>query len=110
MDYYKRQSMLDKPLINAQDKCAIAHYAGIQAVSFSKRVNRHLSSTLALKLALSTILLACTSAAYSKSQAVPLSYDSWQTTGNEELNLPSLRGQGLSFDEQYQNKMLGEWS
>ena len=110
MDYYKRQSMLDKPLINAQDKCAIAHYAGIQAGSFSKRVNRHLSSTLALKLALSTILLACTSAAYSKSQAVPLSYDSWQTTGNEELNLPSLRGQGLSFDEQYQNKLLGEWS
>ena len=110
MDYSKRQSMLDKPLINAQDKCAIAHYAGIQAGSFSKRVNRHLSSTLALKLALSTILLACTSAAYSKSQAVPLSYDSWQTTGNEELNLPSLRGQGLSFDEQYQNKLLGEWS
>ena len=110
MDYYKRQSMLDKPLINAQDKCAIAHYAGIQPGLFSKRVNRHLSSTLALKLALSTILLACTSAAYSKSQAVPLSYDSWQTTGNEELNLPSLRGQGLSFDEQYQNKMLGEWS
>ena len=102
--------MLDKPLINAQDKCAIAHYAGIQAGSFSKRVNRHLSSTLALKLALSTILLACTSAAYSKSQAVPLSYDSWQTTGTEELNLPSLRGQGLSFDEQYQNKLLGEWS
>ena len=110
MDYSKRQSMLDKPPINAQDKCAIAHYAGIQAGSFSKRVNRHLSSTLALKLALSTILLACTSAAYSKSQAVPLSYDSWQTTGNEELNLPSLRGQGLSFDEQYQNKLLGEWS
>ena len=110
MDYSKRQSMLDKPPINAQDKCAIAHYAGIQAGSFSKRVNRHLSSTLALKLALSTILLACTSAAYSKSQAVPLSYDSWQTTGTEELNLPSLRGQGLSFDEQYQNKLLGEWS
>jgi len=110
LDYSKRQSMLDKPLINAQDKCAIAHYAGIKAGSFSKRVNRHLSSTLALKLALSTILLACTSAAYSKSQAVPLSYDSWQTTGTEELNLPSLRGQGLSFDEQYQNKLLGEWS
>tara|TARA_R110002051_G_scaffold96660_1_gene166890 strand:+ start:801 stop:2462 length:1662 start_codon:yes stop_codon:yes gene_type:complete len=102
--------MLDKPPINAQDKCAIAHYAGIQAGSFSKRVNRHLSSTLALKLALSTILLACTSAAYSKSQAVPLSYDSWQTTNTEELSLPSLRGQGLSFDEQYQNKLLGEWS
>ncbi|MFZ3143992.1 M48 family metalloprotease [Psychrobacter glacincola] len=110
MDYSKRQSMLDKPPINAQDKCAIAHYAGIQAGSFSKRVNRHLSSTLALKLALSTILLACTSAAYSKSQAVPLSYDSWQTTNTEELSLPSLRGQGLSFDEQYQNKLLGEWS
>ena len=110
MDYSKRQSMLDKPLITARNKRAITHYASIQTGSFSKQVNHHLSRSLAIKLALSTILLACTSAAYSKSQAVPLSYDSWQTTNTEELSLPSLRGQGLSFDEQYQNKLLGEWS
>ena len=110
MDYSKRQSMLDKPLINARNKRAITHYASIQTGLFSKQVNHHLSPMLALKLALSTILLACTSAAYSKSQTVPLSYDSWQTTNTEELSLPSLRGQGLSFDEQYQNKLLGEWS
>ena len=110
MDYSKRQSMLDKPLINARNKRAITHYASIQTGLFSKQVNHHLSRSLAIKLALSTILLACTSAAYSKSQAVPLSYDSWQTTNTEELSLPSLRGQGLSFDEQYQNKLLGEWS
>ena len=110
MDYSKRQSMLDKPLITARNKRAITHYASIQTGLFSKQVNHHLSRSLAIKLALSTILLACTSAASSKSQAVPLSYDSWQTTNTEELSLPSLRGQGLSFDEQYQNKLLGEWS
>ena len=110
MDYSKRQSMLDKPLINARNKRAITHYVSVQTGLFSKQVNHHLSPMLALKLALSTILLACTSAAYSKSQAMPLSYDSWQTTNTEELSLPSLRGQGLSFDEQYQNKLLGEWS
>ena len=110
MDYSKRQSMLDRPLINARNKRAITHYASIQTGLFSKQANHHLSRSLAIKLALSTILLACTSAAYSKSQAVPLSYDSWQTTNTEELSLPSLRGQGLSFDEQYQNKLLGEWS
>ncbi|AAZ18082.1 conserved hypothetical protein [Psychrobacter arcticus 273-4] len=110
MDYFKRQSVLDKPLINAQNKYVITHYAGIQTRSFSKLVNRQLLPTRALKLAVSTILLACTSAAYSKSQAAPLSDDSWQTTGTEALNLPNLRGQGLSFEEQYQNKLLGEWS
>ncbi|KAA0938948.1 M48 family metalloprotease [Psychrobacter sp. ANT_H59] len=102
--------MLDKPLINARNKRAITYYASIQTGLFSKQVNHHLSRSLAIKLALSTMLLACTSAASSKSQAVPLSYDSWQTTNTEELSLPSLRGQGLSFDEQYQNKLLGEWS
>ncbi len=65
---------------------------------------------LALKLTLSVGLLSSTSAAYSKSQADLLSYDSWQKSDTVELNLPSLRGQGLSFEEQYQNKLLGEWS
>jgi len=102
--------MLDKPLINARNKRAITHYVSVQTGLFSKQINHHLSRSFAIKLALSTILLACTSIAYSKSQAMPLSYDSWQTTNTEELSLPSLRGQGLSFDEQYQNKLLGEWS
>lgn len=48
------------------------------------------------------------------SQSKPLvnlpTYASWQTPDSEELALPSLRGQGLSFDEQYQNKLIGEWS
>ncbi len=110
MDYSKRPSPLGKSLINAQHKCAFMQDNSRQTAPLSKQVNRPLSPVLALKIALSTILLACTSAAYSKSQAMPLSYDSWQTTGTEELNLPSLRGQGLSFDEQYQNKLLGEWS
>ncbi|WP_201587752.1 M48 family metalloprotease [Psychrobacter jeotgali] len=36
---------------------------------------------------------------------------SWQpSTDLNELDLPNLRGQGLSFDEQYQNKLLGAWS
>ena len=36
--------------------------------------------------------------------------NSWQTSESETLELPNLRGSGLSFDEQYQNKMLGAWS
>ena len=43
-------------------------------------------------------------------QASSAPYDSWQSINTQELSLPSLRGQGLSFAEQYQNKMLGEWS
>ncbi|MGP5217055.1 M48 family metalloprotease [Psychrobacter celer] len=43
-------------------------------------------------------------------QASSAPYDSWQSTDTQELSLPSLRGQGLSFAEQYHNKLLGEWS
>lgn len=42
--------------------------------------------------------------------AVTPTYGSWQSSDSEDLALPSLRGQGLSFDEQYQNKLIGEWS
>ncbi len=38
------------------------------------------------------------------------SYGSWQAPETEELVLPNLQGQGLSFADQYQNKSLGEWS
>ncbi len=37
-------------------------------------------------------------------------YGVWQAPDSEELALPSLRGQGLSFNEQYQDKLIGEWS
>ena len=37
-------------------------------------------------------------------------YGSWQTSNTDELELPNLQGQGLSFDDQYQNKRIGEWS
>ncbi|WP_201529270.1 M48 family metalloprotease [Psychrobacter frigidicola] len=34
----------------------------------------------------------------------------WRQPNTEELVLPSLDGQGLSFADQYQNKLIGEWS
>ncbi len=71
----------------------------------------------AIRLGISSVLLAAATTAYSdesnndvSSQATPFAYGSWQTPDPKELNLTSLRGQGLSFDEQYQNKLLGEWS
>ena len=71
----------------------------------------------AIRLGISSVLLAAATTAYSdesnndvSSQAAPFAYGSWQTSDPKELNLTSLRGQGLSFDEQYQNKLLGEWS
>ncbi|MDN3397929.1 M48 family metalloprotease [Psychrobacter sp. APC 3426] len=61
----------------------------------------------AIRLGLSAVFLAV----MANSQAAPFTYNSWQpSTDSEELNLPSLRGQGLSFAEQHQNKLLGEWS
>ncbi|MDN3454183.1 MULTISPECIES: M48 family metalloprotease [unclassified Psychrobacter] len=66
-----------------------------------------------IKLGLSTTLLIvvmATSAHGSNSQASPLADNGWQTPDSQTLDLPNLRGQGLSFAEQYQNKMLGEWS
>ena len=35
---------------------------------------------------------------------------SWRQPVAAELTLPSLQGQGLSFADQYQNKLIGEWS
>ena len=36
-------------------------------------------------------------------------FGSWQMP-NDELELPNLQGQALSFSDQYQNKLLGEWA
>ncbi|MGR3899182.1 M48 family metalloprotease [Psychrobacter sp. 1176_08] len=79
----------------------------------------------AIRFGVSSVLLVATSANSSdinnvisnndmsnsgNNQASSFAYNSWSTTDPKELSLPSLRGQGLSFDEQYQNKLLGEWS
>ena len=72
-----------------------------------------------------TRLLVCgalVSGMASYSHALPLSadshsytdssspYGSWQQRDTEDLALPSLQGQGLSFADQYQNKLMGEWA
>ncbi len=41
--------------------------------------------------------------------AQPSTVGSWQIS-SDELELPSLQGQSLSFADQYQNKLIGEWS
>ena len=110
LNHFKRQLLLKKLCLNARAECALFYDSSVKIGLVAKQISHHLSPLLALKLTLSALLLSCTSASYSKSQAASLSYDSWQKNDTEELNLPSLRGQGLSFDEQYQNKLLGEWS
>lgn len=37
-------------------------------------------------------------------------YGSWQASDSNELELPNLEGQGLSFADQHQNRLIGEWS
>ena len=67
-----------------------------------------------IKVGLSLTLLAAATSAhsddYNGSKALPFADYAWQTQESQALDIPSLRGQGLSFAEQYQNKMLGEWS
>ncbi|MBP2279412.1 putative Zn-dependent protease [Psychrobacter sp. PL15] len=80
-----------------------------------------LGSSIRLSAGFSTVLLAIAALASNYSQAAPLpsssapsvtasTYGTWQASDLDELALPSLRGQGLSFNEQYQNKLIGEWS
>ena len=76
-----------------------------------KTVKTLAEGTFALKLSMSaTLLMLATTANAISTQAAPFAYDSWQSSNADELDLPNLRGQGLSFAEQYQNKLLGEWS
>ena len=76
-----------------------------------KPVKTLAEGTFALKLGMSaTLLMLATTANAISTQAAPFAYDSWQSSNADELDLPNLRGQGLSFAEQYQNKLLGEWS
>ena len=63
------------------------------------------------KRGVSVMLLSAVTSAYgSDNQDAGFANSSWQDPDAQTLELPNLRGQGLSFAEQYQNKMLGEWS
>ena len=55
------------------------------------------------------VLLAGMSAA-SLGHADTSSWQSWQLPENNELRVPSLQGDGLSFADRRQNKLMGEWA
>ncbi|OEH68149.1 MAG: peptidase M48, Ste24p [Psychrobacter sp. B29-1] len=87
---------------------------GLPIMLSKQKGKRHFMSVAlpnSIKVGLSIMLLAIASGAHSReSQTLPFADSSWQVTDPQTLDLPNLRGQGLSFAEQYQNKMLGEWS
>lgn len=87
---------------------------GSPIILSKQKGKRHFMSVAlptSIKVGLSMMLLAMASGAHSReSQMLPFADSSWQVTDPQTLDLPNLRGQGLSFAEQYQNKMLGEWS
>lgn len=96
MYYFHRPALLKKSLFKK---------------SLLKKPVTTLPSAFARKVSISATLLALATMANSAGiQAAPFTYGSWQTSRAEELDLPNLRGQGLSFAEQYENKLLGEWS
>lgn len=87
------------------------HRPALLKKSLFKRTLKTLTGVFVLKVGISATLLALATTANSAgTQAAPFAYDAWQTSGAGELDLPNLRGPGLSFAEQYQNKLLGEWS
>lgn len=87
------------------------HRPALLKKSLFKRTLKTLTGVFVLKVGISATLLALATTANSAgTQVAPFTYGSWQTPNAEELDLPNLRGQGLSFAEQYENKLLGEWS
>lgn len=87
------------------------HRPALLKKSLFKRTLKTLTGVFVLKAGISTALLTLATTANSAgTQAAPFAYGSWQAPNAEELDLPNLRGQGLSFAEQYENKRLGEWS
>lgn len=87
------------------------HRPALLKKSLFKRTLKTLTGVFVLKVGISATLLALVTTANSAgTQVAPFTYGSWQTSSAEELDLPNLRGQGLSFAEQYENKLLGEWS
>lgn len=107
MYFSHRSSKLTKLAINTLDKCVFVQTSN-KLPAFKSLPSR---SAFALKLGVSAALLSLAATTNSAGlQATPFAYDAWQTSGADELDLPNLRGPGLSFAEQYQNKLLGEWS
>ena len=87
------------------------HRPALLKKSLFKRTLKTLTGVFVLKVGISATLLALATTANSAgTQVAPFTYGSWQTSSAEELDLPNLRGHGLSFAEQYENKLLGEWS
>lgn len=87
------------------------HRPALLKKSLFKRTLKTLTGVFVLKVGISATLLALATTANSAgTQVAPFTYGSWQTSGAGELDLPNLRGPGLSFAEQYENKLLGEWS
>ncbi len=103
----KRPNSSHEPLV-------VQSSVGLPIMLSKQKGKRHFMSVALLnsvKVGLSIMLLAIASGAHSReSQTMPFADSSWQVTDPQTLELPNLRGQGLSFAEQYQNKMLGEWS
>ncbi|MEZ7518089.1 M48 family metalloprotease [Psychrobacter sp. NPDC078370] len=99
---------------NSNSSLVAKKSVGLPLMLSKQKGKRHFMSLAlpnSIKVGLSMMLLAMASGAYSReSQMLPLADSSWQVTDPQTLELPNLRGQGLSFAEQYQNKMLGEWS
>ena len=119
MFHSHRQSMLDSARMNSSNRCFTPKRSLMAVSPLMTRPNNLLclSAASAMKLTLSAALLSMATVANSSSinngnsqAAAPFAYNSWQAADSEALNLPNLRGQGLSFAEQYQNKLLGEWS
>lgn len=122
MSHFHRQSMLNSARTNSLQSLksyliAKRSLTAISPLMTPPNSRLHLSAASAIKLAMSAALLSVATMANSSSinngnsqAAAPFAYHSWQATDSEALNLPNLRGQGLSFSEQYQNKLLGEWS
>ena len=81
------------------------HRPALLKKSLFKRTLKTLTGVFVLKVGISATLLALATTANSAgTQVAPFTYGSWQTSSAEELDLPNLRGQGLSFAEQYENK------
>ena len=121
MYHSNRQSMLDSAAMTYSDTAMVATplFGCVSLLCGQKKSALSVAISGMLILGISTALLMTTTAANSSewsssnngsSQTAQYNYNSWQSTDSEDLDLPNLRGQGLSFAEQYQNKLLGEWS
>ncbi len=120
MYHANRQSILDSAAMNHSNKYVVAtpSFGWVSLLCERKKGALSIAISSMFILGVSTALLMATTVANSSewessnssTQTSQYNYNPWQSTDSEDLDLPNLRGQGLSFAEQYQNKLLGEWS